>query len=256
MVDSDSGIPLSTIREINFLCCCDHPNIVKILEILSPKGFSFICLWSIADLNSCYNSLPPLAIVMEYVDHDLLGLLKSSSMNYIRWLPMDAIRCIAFQLFSSLHYLHSRKIIHRDLKPANLLITSTCDLKLADFGLSRRIGTIVDTHYTNHVVTFWYRPPEILLGCTQYGPEVDIWSAGCILGELLCGSALFKNFNNTITSQLQVIFNHCGSPQDSHLGSLLTYWLGVSSSVGVMAFSCIIISRGISVNIWSKSLRS
>lgn len=163
---------------------------------------------------------------MEYIENDMLGLLKSARMGYSNWLSIDAIRWISYQLFSALSYLHSHNIIHRDLKPANLLITSNCDLKLADFGLSRQIGNVLVSNYTNRVITLWYRPPELILGATHYGPEVDIWSAGCILGELLSGSSLFPNYNNDNEfSQLQLIFRSCGYPDDPTLLDLIKYLL-------------------------------
>lgn len=160
---------------------------------------------------------------MEYVDHDLLGLLKSSRMGFSNWLSIDAIRWIMYQLFSSLAYLHRNNVIHRDIKPANLLITSQCDLRLADFGLSRRIGNPLITKYTSRVITLWYRPPELILGSTFYGPEVDIWSAGCILVELLTGTTLFPNYNNNEYYQLQLIFSRCGYPDDPLLLNLMKW---------------------------------
>lgn len=158
---------------------------------------------------------------MEYVEYDLLGLLKSARMKYSKSLSVDAVRYIAFQLFSALAYLHNHNIIHRDLKSANILISSNCEVKLGDFGLSRCIGNIMISEFTNRVITLWYRPPELILGSTHYGPEVDIWSAGCILAELLSGDTLFPNYNNSEISQLQLIFQKCGFPDDPLLLELL-----------------------------------
>ena len=158
--------------------------------------------------------MPPIAIVMEYVDHDLLGLQRSSRKGQTKWLSIEAIKWIMFQLFSALSYLHSHNIIHRDIKSANLLITSTGDLKLSDFGLSRRTCNFLISEYTTHVITLWYRPPELILGISRYGSEVDIWSAGCIFGELLSGETLFPNYNNNEFDQLDLIFRCCGYPSD------------------------------------------
>ena len=168
-------------------------------------------------LASDLRAIPPMAIVMEYIEHDLLGLQKSSRMGYSSWLSIDAIRWLMYQLFSVLAYLHANYIIHRDIKSANMLVTSTGDLKLADFGLSRRISNPLMVEYTNRVITLWYRPPELILGATQYGPEVDIWSAGCILGELLTGMTLFPNYNDNEFYQLDLIFRRCGYPEDPSL---------------------------------------
>lgn len=200
-----------------FMKYCHHPNIVRVLNVISPEGLPIFCKSCVVSLSSQLDTVPPIAIVMEYVDHDLLGLQKSCRMGYSNWLSIDAVRWFAYQLFSVLAYLHSRNIIHRDIKSANLLISSTGDLKLADFGLSRRISNPLITEFTNRVITLWYRPPELILGATRYGPEVDIWSAGCILGELLTGAILFPNYNDNEFFQLDLIFRRCGYPDDPAL---------------------------------------
>jgi serine/threonine protein kinase len=82
------------------------------------------------------------------------------------------------QLLEGLHFLHANRVIHRDIKAANVLINNQGVLKLADFGLARPMASKPDARYTNKVITLWYRPPELLLGAQNYGPEVDIWSAG------------------------------------------------------------------------------
>lgn len=92
------------------------------------------------------------------------------------------------QLLSGLEHCHSRGVLHRDIKGSNLLIDNNGILKIADFGLA----TFYDPKQkkqtmTSRVVTLWYRPPELLLGATNYGTGVDLWSAGCIMAELLAG---------------------------------------------------------------------
>jgi mitogen-activated protein kinase 1/3 len=105
----------------------------------------------------------------------------------------------------SVQYLHSANILHRDLKPSNLLVDiETCDVRICDFGLSR--GEVTGGSKTDYVVTRWsvlapffssgmessthsvhrYRAPEIMLAYTHYDYAIDLWSIGCILGELLC----------------------------------------------------------------------
>jgi cyclin-dependent kinase 12/13 len=86
-------------------------------------------------------------------------------------------------------------VLHRDIKSSNLLITNQGQLKLADFGLSRPFDTDQQRPYTNRVITLWYRPPELLLGATAYGPAIDMWSAGCILAELLVRKAILPGKN-------------------------------------------------------------
>jgi serine/threonine protein kinase len=104
-------------------------------------------------------------------------------------------------------------ILHRDIKGSNLLLNAAGDLKLADFGLARNY---IDEErgYTNRVITLWYRPPELLLGEEHYGPAVDVWSAGCILGELIKGAPLLPGRDEI--SQLDVISRLCGTPSEEN----------------------------------------
>ena len=101
--------------------------------------------------------------------------------------------------------------MHRDIKAANLLISSTGRLKYADFGLARGYTKSRKLDYTNRVITIWYRPPELLLGETQYGPAVDIWSAACVFMEMFTRKAIFPGEGGEL-SQLEKIYNVLGSP--------------------------------------------
>lgn len=96
---------------------------------------------------------------------------------------------VLYQLLRGLKYVHSAHVLHRDLKPSNLLLNANCDLKIGDFGLAR---TTSETDFmTEYVVTRWYRAPELLLNCSEYTAAIDIWSVGCILGEIATREPLF-----------------------------------------------------------------
>jgi len=96
-------------------------------------------------------------------------------------------------------YIHSANILHRDLKPRNLLVNGNCDLKICDFGLARAIipeFKLKAGVLTDYVATRWYRAPELLLACKEYGSSVDVWSVGCILAELLTRKPLLMGVDS------------------------------------------------------------
>lgn len=101
--------------------------------------------------------------------------------------------------------MHSANVLHRDLKPSNLFLNANCDLKIGDFGLAR---TTSETDFmTEYVVTRWYRAPELLLNCSEYTAAIDIWSVGCILGEIMTRQPLFPG--KDYVHQLRLITEVC-----------------------------------------------
>eukprot|EP01127_Copromyxa_protea_P009202 TRINITY_DN2151_c0_g1_i1.p1 TRINITY_DN2151_c0_g1~~TRINITY_DN2151_c0_g1_i1.p1 ORF type:complete len:414 (-),score=48.84 TRINITY_DN2151_c0_g1_i1:10-1251(-) len=151
-------------------------------------------------------------LVFEYLDHDLAGLLASNASSAI---TIPHAKCWMKQLLAALSFMHNNKVIHRDLKAANVLINNNGVLKLADFGLARpMVSDPSKARYTNKVITLWYRPPELLFGSTGYGPSVDIWSAGCILAELMEKRVLFGGDmkERPDIMQLDVIWEIVGTP--------------------------------------------
>ena len=146
-------------------------------------------------------------MVFEYLAHDLTGLLNHPSYKLDHAQKKD----LAKQLFEGLDYLHRRGVLHRDIKAANILVSNTGQLKIADFGLARFYVKRRKLDYTNRVITIWYRSPELLLGETQYGPAVDIWSAACVLVEIFTRHAIFPGDGGEI-NQLDKIYNVLGTP--------------------------------------------
>ncbi|KAM7270946.1 hypothetical protein ACFE04_030160 [Oxalis oulophora] len=179
-------------REILILRRLDHPNIIKLEGLItSPLSSS-------------------LYLVFEYMEHDLVGLSSLPGVKFTE----PQIKCYMRQLISGLHHCHSRGILHRDIKGSNLLIDSNGILKIADFGLASFFDPHYGTPLTSRVVTLWYRPPELLLGASHYGVAVDLWSTGCILGELYAGRPILPG--KTEVEQIHKIFKLCGSPSDDY----------------------------------------
>ncbi|XP_050044324.1 uncharacterized protein [Dermacentor andersoni] len=146
-------------------------------------------------------------LVFEYMDHDLMGLLESGLVDFNEHHVASFMR----QLLDGLSYCHRRNFLHRDIKCSNILMNNRGQIKLADFGLARLYSAEDKARpYTNKVITLWYRPPELLLGEERYGPAIDVWSCGCILGELFTRKPVFQA--NQEMAQLEAISRVCGTP--------------------------------------------
>ena len=129
-------------------------------------------------------------LVMDFLEHDLKTLQEDMQEAF---LPSE-IKTLLVQLVSATEFLHSNWILHRDLKTSNLLMNNRGQMKVADFGMARYFGD-PPPKMTQLVVTLWYRAPELLLGTEVYGTAVDMWSIGCIFGELLTKEPLLQGKN-------------------------------------------------------------
>ena len=106
------------------------------------------------------------------------------------------------QLLSGLQHCHERGILHRDTKGSNLLIDKNGMLKIADFGLANYFSPNRKNPLTSRVVTLWYRAPELLLGSTDYGVGIDLWSVGCLLAEMFAGMPIMPGRTEVIQSNI------------------------------------------------------
>lgn len=185
------GIPATTIREILLLKSLKHSTIVGLNDVIYNN-------------NKMY-------LVFEYVELDLRRYLDKLY-DEGRTVGESSVRRFSQQLLTAMDYCHSRNIFHRDLKPQNILINANGDIKLADFGLGRATGIPLRT-YTTEVVTLWYRPPELLLGCKYYDSSVDIWSAACIMAEVVLMKPFFPG--DSEIDQLFKIFKVLGTPNNT-----------------------------------------
>ena len=200
-----------SMQEVNLMTHLNkfqHPNIAMLLDVYKSSG---ICD---DQTQTCR-----LHIVIEYYHYVLGSYLKSPKAD----LTLPNLKSMMKQLLSALDLMHDQNIFHRDLKPNNVFISYDGILKVGDFGLSNYFEKRADGRYGiyhKNVINLRYRPPELLFGENSYGPEVDLWSAGCILAEIFTGHPLLPGKNDY--QQLLCISTLCGDLVPS-------VWPGVDS---------------------------
>lgn len=199
--ENNNDFPITSIREINILLTLKHSNIIQYKNI---------------SMGSSYNKI---YAVMEYVDYELKNLLLYHQFQFTE----IQIKSIIYQLLTAVEYLHRNWIMHRDIKTSNILITKEGKLKLGDFGLARKFSNPLGK-YTKLVVTLWYRAPELLLYMPTYGNEIDIWSIGCVMGELILNKPLFQGESEL--DQIDKIFSITGTINNKNWPN----WKSVCSS--------------------------
>eukprot|EP00474_Spongospora_subterranea_P009363 CRZ09821.1 hypothetical protein [Spongospora subterranea] len=180
------------VREVRLMRYFCHDNIVKMCDLMRTGSDD--------DCDDVY-------IVTELMDTDLHQIIVSPQK-----LTNEHIQYFLYQLLRGLRCIHSAGVLHRDLKPSNILLNSNCDLKIADFGLARVASSEDDTNafMTEYVATRWYRAPEIMLSWKEYSKAIDMWSVGCIFGELLGRRPLFQG--RDYMHQLHLITDILGTP--------------------------------------------
>jgi len=178
-----------------------HENIVKLLDLHKADNDKDIYL------------------VFEYMETDLHAVIRANILEETHK------QYIMYQAFRALMFLHSAGLVHRDMKPANLLLNSECLMKVADFGLARSLSQLAAAtpeatpdNMTDYVATRWYRAPEILVGSSKYGTAVDLWSLGCIFGEMLGGRPVFSG--NSTLNQIEKIVERIGMPSTAEIEAM------------------------------------
>lgn len=173
-------------RELRLLRHIQHENVICLLDVFTP--------------DSTLEKFQTFYMVMPFVAQDLGHIMKR------RRLSDRIITYLFYQLLRGLKYIHSAGIIHRDLKPGNLAVSENCELKILDFGLARQ----AESEMTGYVVTRWYRAPEVIFNWMHYKETVDVWSAACILAEMITGHVLFPGHDSI--DQLKKILRLTGTP--------------------------------------------
>ncbi|KAI6691986.1 hypothetical protein NL676_019696 [Syzygium grande] len=179
-------------REIMILQKLDHPNVIK-LEGIATSRMQY-----------------SLYLVFDFMQCDLTKIICRPGLH----LSEPQVKCYMHQLLSGLQHCHEKGILHRDIKASNLLIDKSGMLKIADFGLANFFNPNEKRQLTSRVVTLWYRAPELLLGSTDYGVGIDLWSAGCLLAEMFLRRPFMPG--KTEVEQLHKIFKLCGAPLEEY----------------------------------------
>jgi serine/threonine protein kinase len=188
----------------------DHRFLNRELQMLQALGSHH----AIITLNDYYYSSPDptkdryLHLVTELMPDNLSDCIKRAKKGG-EALPLDRVRGFARQLFEGLAHTHGREIIHRDVKPQNILVNKH-RIKLCDWGSAKPEKTAETDKSVTYICSRYYRAPELLFGCTYYNSKVDVWSAACVVAEMLKLSPLFPGRSSK--NQLVTIINVLGSP--------------------------------------------
>ncbi|XP_071542457.1 uncharacterized protein [Panulirus ornatus] len=187
--EDDHTVKKIALREVRMLKKLRHENLVNLIEFFRRKR--------------------RLYLVFEYVDHTILDELEATETG----LDEETARAHIFQVLRGIAFCHQNQIIHRDIKPENVLVSRLGVVKLCDFGFARLLAGPGES-CTDYVATRWYRAPELLVGDTRYGREVDVWASGCLLSEMLTGEPLFPGESDI--DQLFHIIQTLGELSVSH----------------------------------------
>lgn len=181
-------------RELQVMHMLNHPNVVTLKH----------CFYSNTEKEELY-----LNLVLEYVPETVYGVCKQYSQAQQR-MPLIYVKLYSYQICRSLAYIHNALgVCHRDVKPQNLLVNPhNQQLKLCDFGSAKML--MKGEPNISYICSRYYRAPELIFGAVDYSTAIDMWSAGCVIAELLLGQALFPGESSV--DQLVEIIKVLGTP--------------------------------------------
>uniref|UniRef100_A0A8C2GGH0 [tau protein] kinase n=1 Tax=Cyprinus carpio TaxID=7962 RepID=A0A8C2GGH0_CYPCA len=202
LIDSQEWVAIKKVlqdkrfknRELQIMRKLDHCNIVRL-------RYFFYCSGEKKD--EVY-----LNLLLDYVPETVYRVARHFS-KAKTIIPIFYVKVYMYQLFRSLAYIHSQGVCHRDIKPQNLLVDpETAVLKLCDFGSAKQL--VRGEPNVSYICSRYYRAPELIFGATDYTSNIDIWSAGCVLAELLLGQPIFPGDSGV--DQLVEIIKILGTP--------------------------------------------
>lgn len=210
IVDSDEDIAIKKVlqdkrfknRELQIMRLVSHPNVVDLRAFFYSNGDK---------KDEVY-----LNLVQEFVPETVYR----ASRHYVKLkqpMPILQIKLYMYQLLRSLAYIHAVGICHRDIKPQNLLLNpATGVLKLCDFGSAKIL--VAGEPNVSYICSRYYRAPELIFGATNYSTNIDIWSTGCVMAELMLGQPLFPGESGI--DQLVEIIKVLGTPSREQIKTM------------------------------------
>ena len=183
-------------RELPIMLELHHPNIVELKSYFKTKA------------EKCNEDEFFLNCIMEYVPLTLSNLITKNRKKHTKFDDI-LLKLFSYQMLKCIGYLHSLGICHRDIKPQNILIDpEDYTLKLCDFGCAKHLVSTESN--IAYICSRFYRPPELVMGATRYTTQVDVWSMGCVIAELVLNKPIFPG--KTATDQLMEIMKVLGTP--------------------------------------------
>ena len=186
-------------REYQILQMIDNENIIKLKQAFFTEGDKGDEIY--------------LNVVMDYIPETLSKLIRQYHKSKTQ-IPMLLAKLYSYQILRGLAYLETIGICHRDIKPQNILIDpNTGSLKICDFGSAKML--IKGEPNIAYICSRYYRAPELIFGNSEYTNAIDVWSAGCVIAEMILGVPIFSG--ETSVDQLVEIIKVLGTPTRSQI---------------------------------------
>ena len=199
-------------RELPIMKELHHPNIVELKSYYFTKA------------ENCNEDEFFLNCIMEYVPQTLSDLISQNRKNHTKFDNMT-LKIFSYQMLKCIGYLHSLGICHRDIKPQNILINpEDYTLKLCDFGCAKHL--VKTESNIAYICSRFYRPPELVVGATFYTTQVDVWSMGCVIAELVLNKPIFAG--KSATDQFNEIMKILGTPKQEEVKAMNNKFKGYS----------------------------
>ncbi len=191
-------------RELPIMLELHHPNIVELKSYFCTKA------------EKCNDDEFFLNCIMEYVPVTLSSLITQNRKKHMKF-DNILLKLFSYQMLKCIGYLHSLGICHRDIKPQNILIDPVdYTLKLCDFGCAKHL--VKTETNISYICSRFYRPPELVVGATRYTTQVDVWSMGCVIAELVLNKPIFPG--KSATDQFLEIMKILGTPTSEQLKAM------------------------------------